>query len=89
MWYAVVLLAVLVAVSYRRSLPAGATVTWRDVVWVSAMAFAVTGLGLAGFALGPARLPWPDNVLAAATVAGVAVTPLATCFLLRLPRQVR
>lgn len=84
-----VILVMLVAVGYRRSMPAGAVVGWRDRVWVASAVIAVAGMGLIGFTLGRSGLPWPDNAIASTIIAIVAFTPLAVCQLLGLTRQAR
>ncbi len=88
MWY-LIPLAILVATGYRRWMPNGAVVGWRDRVWVASLVFAVGGVGLIGFIFARSGLGWPDNAMAAAVVGAIAFAPLAACFFLRLPRQAR
>lgn len=91
MWYFAVamILSMLVAMGYRRSMPPGAVVGWRDRVWVASAVVAVLGMGLIGRAFGRSGLRWPDNVIASVIIAIAAFAPLAICFLIRLPRQAR
>jgi hypothetical protein len=91
MWYSAiaVIMAVLVAVGYRRSMPVGTVIGWRDRVWIASMVFAVQGMGLIGFIFGRSGLAWPDNAIASVIVGAIAVVPLAACFILGLARQAR